>query len=252
MSRCLCVNMDKEEFLEFGDLPENSYRDAAACSTVQYYLATDWAGDSIVFAFEKMEAGGICPEDDQTLFEYALLNFDERCVLNSVPAFRFLVNLDKNIYYDKNDIPQGTDGLYLDPVSLLLAASKDVEELGINLTDAEKSELGTWKGDKLMAVNNISRLSGMSCVTPSFKFDVSGFSGKLKGLNIVVTGTFPTLDRMEVEELIREEGGTPQKSVTRKTNYLVVGNKPGTTKIAKARNYGICELSVKEFMDMLK
>lgn len=93
MSKCLCVNLDKEEYLDFGELPDSSYRDSPASNTVEYFLGTEWAGDSVVFAFEGMDSGGLCPEEDEDLFSYASSNFDERCILNSTPKFRYLVNL---------------------------------------------------------------------------------------------------------------------------------------------------------------
>ena len=227
MSRCLCVNMDKEEFLEFGELPASSYCDSADCNTVTYFLGTEWANDVVVFAFEGMAPGGICPEEDETLFEHALRNFDERCILKSVPKFRYLVNATKNIYYDKENIPEGNDGSYFEPASLLLSATTDPEATELALSETEQKEVGAWSGDRIAAVNNISIFPHMSCVTPSFRCEVMGIKGNLNSLNIVVTGTFPSLDRMDVEAMIREAGGNPQTSVTKKTDYLVVADKPG-------------------------
>lgn len=252
MSRCLCVNMSKKEYLEFGELPASSYCNSAACNTVAYFLGTEWANDVVVFAFEEMTPGGLCPEDDETLFEHALRNFDERCILNSAPRFRYLVNTAKSIYYDKENIPEGADGSHFDPSSLLLSATTEPETIGLTLTETEKKEVGAWRGDRIVAVNNISIYPHISCVTPSFRCEVGKIKGKLGGLNIVVTGTFPSFDRMEVEAMIREAGGNPQTSVTKKTDYLVVADKPGKTKLEKARKYGIPELTPDEFLEMLE
>lgn len=251
MSRCICVNISKEEYLDFGELPESSYRDASACNTVEYFLGTEWAGDIVVFAFEDMEPGVFCPEEDENLFSYAVHNFDERCVLNSVPSFRYLVNTTKNIYYDRTTISKGADGSYFDPISLLLSAAKDQDVLDLDITECEASEIGMWSGNTVIAVNNIAAYPGSTCFVPSFKCEVIRHSKSLSGLNIVVTGVFPSYDRYEVEELIKNAGGTMQKSVTKKTDFLVVADKPGKTKLAKAREYGIKELTADEFMNML-
>ncbi|MBE5040533.1 BRCT domain-containing protein [Ructibacterium gallinarum] len=252
MGRCLCVNMSKKEYLEFGELPASSCCDSAACNTVAYFLGTEWANDIVVFAFEEMTPGGICPEEDETLFEHALRNFDERCILNSAPRFRYLVNLEKNIYYDKDNIPEGDDGSCFDPSSLLLSATAETETIGLALTETEKKEVGAWRGDRIVAVNNISIYPHMTCVVPPFRCKVRKIKGELAGLNIVVTGIFPRFDRMEVEAMIREAGGNPQTSVTKKTDYLVVADKPGRVKLEKARKYGIPELTPEEFLEMLE
>lgn len=252
MSRYLCVNMDRKEYLEFGELPTSSYCDSAACNTVTYFLGTEWANNVVIFAFEEMPPGGLCPEKDETLYEHALRNFDERCILNSVPKFRYLINATKNIYYDKENIPEGNDGFYFEPASLLLSATADPETIGLALSETEKKEVGAWCGDRIAAVNNISIFRHMSCVTPSFRCEATGSKGKLNGLKIVVTGTFPYYDRMDVEAMIREAGGEPQSSVTKKTDYLVVADKPGSVKLEKARKYGIPELTPKEFLEMIE
>ena len=41
-----------------------------------------------------------------------------------------------------------------------------------------------------------------------------------------------------------------QQSVTKKTDYLVVGTKPGKVKLDKASRYGIKTLTEKEFFEM--
>ena len=51
MSKCLCVNPGKEEYLDFGVFEENNHDGSAACSTIEYFLATEWNGDRIIFVF---------------------------------------------------------------------------------------------------------------------------------------------------------------------------------------------------------
>ena len=49
MSKCLCVNPGKEEYLDFGVFEENNHDGSAACNTIEYFLATEWNGDRIIF-----------------------------------------------------------------------------------------------------------------------------------------------------------------------------------------------------------
>ncbi|MCL4357700.1 NAD-dependent DNA ligase LigA [Patescibacteria group bacterium] len=62
--------------------------------------------------------------------------------------------------------------------------------------------------------------------------------GKLEGKNLVVTGTLNSMSREEAADKIRSLGGRFQTSVAKDTDYLVVGNAPGASKITKARQLG--------------
>lgn len=74
----------------------------------------------------------------------------------------------------------------------------------------------------------------------------SFFSGK----TIVITGTLSKYERGEVEVLIRGQGGHPSGSVSRKTDYVVVGDTPGS-KAEKAKQLGIKVLTEEEFYKKL-
>jgi DNA ligase (NAD+) len=61
--------------------------------------------------------------------------------------------------------------------------------------------------------------------------------GPLEGKTFVLTGTLPDLSRDEATKLIRAAGGKVTGSVSKKTDYLVAGDSPGT-KLAKAEEVG--------------
>ena len=63
-------------------------------------------------------------------------------------------------------------------------------------------------------------------------------SGPLSGKSLVVTGTLEGFSREEAEEAIRAAGGKPAGSVSKKTDYLVAGEKAGS-KLAKAQELGV-------------
>jgi DNA ligase (NAD+) len=76
-------------------------------------------------------------------------------------------------------------------------------------------------------------------------------SSALAGKTFVVTGTLPTLKRDEAKALIQKAGGKVTDSVSKKTNYLVVGEDAGS-KLEKAVALGITQLSEAELLKLLE
>ena len=62
--------------------------------------------------------------------------------------------------------------------------------------------------------------------------------GQLAGKTFVLTGTLPTLTREEATEALSARGGRVTGSVSRKTDYIVAGESPGS-KLAQAERLGI-------------
>jgi DNA ligase (NAD+) len=69
---------------------------------------------------------------------------------------------------------------------------------------------------------------------------------KLEGKTLVVTGTLVKYGRDEINELITRHGGHAASSVSKKTDYVVAGEKAGS-KLEKARQLGVKVLSEEEF-----
>jgi DNA ligase (NAD+) len=74
---------------------------------------------------------------------------------------------------------------------------------------------------------------------------------KLKGLVFVLTGSLSALSREEAKQKIRSLGGEVSESVSLKTNYVVVGENPGS-KYEKAKELGVKIISEKDFLKMIK
>jgi DNA ligase (NAD+) len=73
----------------------------------------------------------------------------------------------------------------------------------------------------------------------------------LTGKVFVVTGTLPNLKRDEAKSLIQKAGGKVTDSVSKKTDYVVVGEEAGS-KLEKAQSLGISLLSEAELLELLE
>ncbi len=73
--------------------------------------------------------------------------------------------------------------------------------------------------------------------------------GLLSDLNIVITGTLP-VERNLIKDLIEENGGKSSSSVSKKTNYVLAGESPGS-KIEKAQELGVPIIDWHEFQRLI-
>jgi len=72
----------------------------------------------------------------------------------------------------------------------------------------------------------------------------------LSGLTFVITGTLEGFSRTEAEEAVRARGGKASSSVSKNTDYVVVGENPGS-KADKARSLGVTTIDEAEFKKLL-
>ena len=74
--------------------------------------------------------------------------------------------------------------------------------------------------------------------------------GALSGRSFVLTGKLPTLTRGEAQELIEAQGGRVSSSVSKTTDFVVVGDDAGS-KLDKARALGVATLEEAAFRELL-
>ncbi|TAK03653.1 NAD-dependent DNA ligase LigA [Patescibacteria group bacterium] len=76
-------------------------------------------------------------------------------------------------------------------------------------------------------------------------------SGVFSGKTVVITGTLSALSRDEAKEAVRSAGGKASESVSKKTDFVLVGESPGS-KADDAKRLGVRILSEADFLRMLR
>ena len=76
-------------------------------------------------------------------------------------------------------------------------------------------------------------------------------SEKLKGLSIVISGTFAKHSRDEYKAMIEQHGGKNSGSVSGKTDYILTGDNMGPAKLEKAAKLGVKIINEDEFLNMI-
>ena len=128
------------------------------------------------------------------------------------------------------------------------------------LKNAEKDDLlsipdiGEVVAESVLAYfadeDNLKMLSELEDlgVSPVFE-DLS--SAPLAGNSYIISGTLDSYGREEAEDKLRALGATITKSVTKSTTALILGEKPGVSKLKKANSLGIKTLSESDFLKLI-
>ena len=76
-------------------------------------------------------------------------------------------------------------------------------------------------------------------------------NGLLKNRTFMLTGKLNGISRAEAKSLIEENSGTTVSSVSKKLNYLIVGEKPTKRKIEVAKELKVATINQSQFLRML-
>ena len=74
--------------------------------------------------------------------------------------------------------------------------------------------------------------------------------GKIAGKSFCVTGSFDSISRDEIHELVEKNWGEVRSSVSSKLNYLIVWDNAGSKK-SKAEELGVQILTIDRFQSMI-
>lgn len=121
-----------------------------------------------------------------------------------------------------------------------------VDEIGERIA---QSVLDYFKDERNVRI--VERLKSYGLKMAIDESVLANKSDKLKGLTIVISGTFARHSRDEYKAMIEQHGGKNTGSISKKTNYLLAGENMGPSKLEKATALGIKILSEDEFLNLL-
>ncbi len=120
---------------------------------------------------------------------------------------------------------------------------EDIDGIGPVLAKSIRDFFETEKNREILR-----RLSDAGVKT---ELDTESQAGVFSGKTFVITGSLPSMGRKEVQTRIEELGGRTSSSVSSKTDFLIVGESPGS-KYDKAVKLGVEILTEEQFLEMIK
>lgn len=135
-------------------------------------------------------------------------------------------------------------------IDALMSATLDdlihVDEIGEKIA---QSILLYFANEKNRAL--IERLREAGLKLKADETDYSGYTDKLQGKSIVISGVFAYHSRDEYKEMIEKHGGKNVGSISKKTSFVLAGENMGPSKLEKAQKLGITILNEDEFLAMI-
>ena len=121
-----------------------------------------------------------------------------------------------------------------------------IDEIGSKIAQSIVSYFSNPKNQHL-----IERLKAAGLQFQRGEEDLSGYTDKLAGQTIVISGVFIHHSRDEYKTLIEKNGGKNSGSISGKTSFILAGDNMGPAKLEKAHKLGIHIVNEDEFLSML-
>ena len=138
------------------------------------------------------------------------------------------------------------DAGFAQPAKKKGAADADaVVAIGPVAAGAALEWFGSEAGKKVLA-----RLQTLGISPPAMTTSAASSGHPFSGKTFVITGSLAAMGRSEAAEKIRASGGNVTGSVSKKTDFLLVGETPGS-KLEEAVQLGVRQLNEREFLELL-
>ncbi|MDG1330175.1 MAG: NAD-dependent DNA ligase LigA [Flavobacteriaceae bacterium] len=97
----------------------------------------------------------------------------------------------------------------------------------------------------------INRLKSYGVQMEISEEELSNQTNKLDGNTFVISGVFTKVSRNELKQLIEQNGGKVSSSISKKTNFVIAGDKMGPSKRIKAEDLGVAIMTEDDFLLMI-
>ena len=219
----------------------------------------DGFGKKIVENFWKLELVKF-PQDIFKLDFEKITNL-EGWGRQSMENLKYSINQKKNISLDKLIYSLGIRHIGLENAKILskyfksfskfISFSKNTTQDDIlDIDGIGETQLKSVRNffDNKVNLNILNELQKILYVKDVITKDKKGI---LSNKTFMVTGKLNGISRAEIKSLIEENSGTSVSTVTKKLNYLIIGDKPTKKKIDKAKELQITILNQNEFLKIL-
>jgi len=179
----------------------------------------------------------------------------------SMENLKYSINQKKNISLDKLIYSLGIRHIgienakilskYFKSFSKFISFSKNTTQDDIlDIDGIGETQLKSVRNffDNKVNLNILNELQKILYVKDVITKDKKGI---LSDKTFMVTGKLNGISRAEIKSLIEENSGTSVSTVTKKLNYLIIGDKPTKKKIDKAKELQITILNQNEFLKIL-
>ncbi len=123
----------------------------------------------------------------------------------------------------------------------------EIDEVGERIAESVVEFFGESKN-----VEIVDRLEKAGVQLQISDEEAASRSEKLKGLTIVLSGTFQKHSRDELKKIIEKNGGKNSGSISKKTSYFLAGDKVGPSKIEKVIKLQIPSISEDDLLKMIE
>ena len=179
----------------------------------------------------------------------------------SVENLKYSINEKKNISLEKFIYALGIRHIGLENAKLIskyfetfmkfknLSKTKKFDDL-LNIDGIGETQINSIKSFFLNQIN-LKVLNELEKVLTINNSVLENKNGLLKNKTFLVTGKLDGISRAEVKSLIEENSGTTVSSVSKKLNFLIIGDNPTKRKIETAKSLKINIIDQKQFLNML-
>ena len=120
----------------------------------------------------------------------------------------------------------------------------DIDGIG----DIMNNSIKEWFNDN----NNLELIEKLKSIGLQFSNNKRDISNKLNGKIFAVTGSVDGYTREQLQDLIEINGGKATSSVSSKTDYLIIGDKPSKGKLDKALKNSVIIIDFDKFKEILE